>query len=91
MQEVYRKRSRSNVLLDSSEFTAGRIVWVSVNGGTRQERVCTGNGTEIVTQAEFKERREKRAAENRAHHRVSSWSRRSSTRREWGHGLGLAW
>jgi hypothetical protein len=85
MLEVYRKRTRSNVLLEPSQFTAGRIVWVATEGGVRQEAVCTGEGTEVVSQDEFRRRREKRAAENRARYKYSP-SRRSSG---WNHGFGL--
>ncbi|MBX4206241.1 hypothetical protein KW784_00390 [Candidatus Parcubacteria bacterium] len=85
---MYRKRTRSNVIVEPSEFTRGRIVWVALEeGGTRHEHVCTGKGTEVVTQDEFKAHQEQQAADNRARHR-HSWSRRPS-QREWG--LGLGW
>lgn len=65
---VYRHRSRSNEIVDPSQFTPGRIVWFGFESKHREMRICTEPHGACVTLEGWRKLKEERAARNRAAH-----------------------
>lgn len=88
---MYRKRTRSDELVDPTQFRFGLVVWVANDGttdGEREQHVCIGvNGAHIPLE-EYRRLRVRRAKEN-----VMRFPHRPRRKRDWAdrHHFGLCW
>lgn len=84
---AFRKKNRSDEIIDPKDFHPGLIVWAGTKDG-RQERFCSGPYGELLTREEHERRKLERAERNRAANRWNG-QRRHSHMNERHHSLAL--